>query len=309
MGLSSLSIPNIPGYGEDAQSLIFPASSIRAEIPVYLKFVAVEYGQNALQRSGALISANSGGIGNVKAYIAVPFPSKFTTQTAMRYKQEENPGVVGGDTEALLAMISDQAKQLNKRLTDTFSQNELAATLGAGAFRLAKVAGSFGSLIESDYTETILQSGSKRTFQIQLYLPCLNTADSNAAANITRAFEALALPSYIGANALATGIDLFFHPPMWFISAGSLNSISNDFRWTSQPQASVLTNVAVNRVAIDAPSLAALNTGAPFAYTVTLNFQEIETAVRPVGKGFTILNRSSAGLSNTASVASLVTGG
>jgi len=306
MSLSSIPLPNLPGYGEGSQSLVFPASSIRSEIPIFLKFTCVEYGQNSLQRAGGII--NSGGVGNVKAYIAVPFPSKFTTQTIMRYGQEENPSIIGANTQALEQATKSFAEAAAKKAAGFFAGSKGLAIAGRAAGAAGKAVGSFGSLLDSDFTETILKSGSKRVFQVQLYLPCLNDADSNAAANITRAFEALALPSYVGINVGVAGIDLFFHPPMWFISAGRLDSIQNDFRWTSQPQASVLTNVAVNRIAIDAPALTALNTGSPLAYSVTLNFQEIEASVRPVGKGFTILNRSAAGLSNTGSVGSFLGG-
>jgi len=301
MSLSSIPLPNVAGLFESSQTLVFPASPIRAQIPVYLKFTCTEYGSNSLQRAG-LVSENSAGVGNVKAYIAVPFPSKFTTQTAMRYKQEENPSLLGADTAAITKGLGILQQKAQRKLTDFGIGGRLNAIGAQVAARGGKVVGSLASLLESDFTETILQSGSKRTFQIQLYFPCLNSADSAAASNIIQAFEALSLPSYVGGNIGGiAGIDLFFHPPMWFIGAGPLGNLGVDPRWVSQPQASVLTNVAVNRTAIDATSLTALDSAAPLAYTVSLNFQEIEAAVRPVGGGFKILNRSAAGLSSVGS--------
>jgi hypothetical protein len=88
---------------------------------------------------------------------------------------------------------------------------------------------------------------------------------------------------------------------MWFIAAGALDDIKNDIEWTSQPQASVLTNIAVSRTAIDASSFTALDGNIkPVAYSVTLNFVEIEAAVRTPSVGgntsFGIKNRSGAGL-------------
>lgn len=81
----------------------------------------------------------------------------------------------------------------------------------------------------------------------------------------------------------AATVQLHFHPPMWHFGVTSLNSggLNTDMDWTSQPQMCVLTNVAVNRTAIDATSFTALDGNLkPLAYSITLNFQEIETAFR-----------------------------
>lgn len=288
-------IPNPTTIAETPIGLIFPASpQIRNEIPIYLKLTCVEYSQTAISRSGV---QNTAGNNNIKAQIVVPYPSKNTTQTALRYKQEENVMRV-----PLLNI------DLNKQITAFVEQKKAeGGILGIVADLFSRVglnAAAISNQIDSDFTETILQSGSKRSFQIQLYLPCLSTEDSIAASKIITAFEALSLPTYAGFNAGVgnLGLELFFHPPMWFIGAGRLDSIENVIPWTSQPQASVITNVAVNRTAIDAPSLVALSDGNPFAYSVTLNFQEIETAVR-VGGGknstsLIIQNRSGASQSS-----------
>jgi hypothetical protein len=297
---------------QPAKGLIFPASPIQSEIPLYLSFVCVEYSQSALTRATGVQGTGSGpnlaGVSGVKARILVPYPTKFTTQTAMRYKNEENENIIPQGN--IYAEMSTKALQ------------DAATAAGAGSgpvatginiatelLKLLKGAGlasTISTQLDSDFTETILQSGSKRSFQVQLYLPCLNSQDSLAAAKIAAAFESLALPSVAGANVniggttpQKVGIQLFFHPPMWFLGVTTLGSIKNLGAWSSQPQASVLTNVAINRSAIDSPALNALNDGNPFAYSITLNFQEIEAAVR-IGGGsgketsFVITNRSGA---------------
>lgn len=307
MGLIA-GITNPTTIAEKPIGLIFPSSpQIRNEIPIYLKLTCVEYSQNAISRAG--FQTNTAGNNNIKAQIVVPYPSKNTTQTALRYKQEEN-----------IARIPVGNINLNEKIEQFLEEQ---AQKGSGIGVLIGALKGLGLLnasmistqIDSDFTETILQSGSKRSFQIQLYLPCLSTEDSVAASKIITAFEALSLPTYAGVNAGVgkLGIELFFHPPMWFIGAGRLDSIENVIPWTSQPQASVITNVAVNRTAIDAPSLVALSDGNPFAYSVTLNFQEIETAVR-VGSGtddtsLTIKNRSGASYSAVARVIAPPSGG
>jgi hypothetical protein len=296
---------------QPAKGLIFPASPIQSEIPLYLSFVCVEYSQSALTRATGVRASISGtnlaGVSGVKARILVPYPTKFTTQTAMRYKNEENENIIPvGNVQ-----LEKGAKALNDAAT--------AAGAGSGAVSTAVnsitefanflkaigAASTISTQLDSDFTETILQSGSKRSFQVQLYLPCLNSEDSIAAAKIASAFESLALPSVaagnlnIGGSTGKLGVQLFFHPPMWFLGVTTLGSIKNLGAWTSQPQASVLTNVAINRSAIDSPALNALNDGNPFAYSITLNFQEIEAAVR-IGGGsgketsFVITNRSGA---------------
>ena len=289
---------------ESKQILVFPSdSSVASEIPLYLKFNCVEYSQNGLFRAGAVV--NVGGYGNVKAVIAVPMPSKLTTQTAMRYKQEENPNVIPIGNEAIAEGLKKLAeKQLPKLMKLVAGNSKLAKLIGIGSAIGAKqTIQQFSQLIDSDFHETTLQSGSKRSFQVQLYMPCLNADDSKRASQIISAFEALALPTTLGESIAgsALGFQYFFHPPMWFIAAGALDDIKNDIEWTSQPQASVLTNIAVSRTAIDASSFTALDGNIkPVAYSVTLNFVEIEAAVRTPSVGgntsFGIKNRSGAGL-------------
>ena len=118
---------------ESKQILVFPSdSSVASEIPLYLKFNCVEYSQNGLFRAGAVV--NVGGYGNVKAVIAVPMPSKLTTQTAMRYKQEENPNVIpignGAITEGLKKLAE---KQLPKLMKLVAGNSKLAKLIGIGS--------------------------------------------------------------------------------------------------------------------------------------------------------------------------------
>jgi len=300
MGLSKTFGVNPLSFGEKRKMLVFP-TSITSQIPLYLKFNCVEYSQNGLARAGSVV--NAGGYGNVKAVIAVPMPSKLTTQTAMRYKQEENPNIIAAGNNYITQGIDELSKKGNARLLQ-FAGISDAKSIAAGAVSaIGSVAMQFSQMIDSDFHETILQSGSKRSFQVQLYMPCLYAEDSIAAAEIISAFEALALPTSFGETIAGTnlGFQFFFHPPMWFISAGALDDIKSDRSWTSQPQASVLTNVAVLRTAIDASSFTALDVNIkPVAYSVTLNFVEIEAAIRTPSvvpgsyTSFTIKNRSAA---------------
>lgn len=295
MGFFETGVPNFTGLFEGTDTLIFPAeSSIQKEIPLYLRLVCTEYSMNGIARSGIK------SIGAQKANIYVPVPSKLVTQTAMRYKQEANEEYMN------LAQQKEFEKNFPVKvegfMTGLMNPTRVLPPQVAGAAGdLGRnLARSFSSMIDTDFTETILQSGSKRSFTISLYMPCLNQADSLAAAKITRAFEALALPSMIGAGVSAVGgVQMHFHPPMWFFGIGPLKSVRSDIDWTSQPQASVLTNVAVSRTAIDASSFTALDGNIkPAAYSVTLNFQEIETAFRIPTPGqatsFGIKNRSGA---------------
>lgn len=296
---SKVLAPNPAAAAESAQTLIFPAqSSIQKEIPLYLRFVCTEYSAIGIARNGY----GGLGIGRVKANIYVPVPSKLVTQTAMRYKQESNEDVMRGvEQEFAEDWLATKISRLSVAgmggLTRIFPR--IGGIAALAATRLPR---ALSQTIDTDYTETILQSGSKRSFTISLYMPCLNYEDSVEAARITRAFEALSLPTLLGAGISAlAGVQLHFHPPMWFFGIGELNptQVNSDIDWTSQPQASVLTNVAVSRTAIDATSFTALDYNIkPVAYSVTLNFQEIETAFRRTaptqGTSFEIANRSGA---------------
>lgn len=296
MGLKPVGTPNPNSLLESSRVLVYPSNTTVAnEIPLYIKFTCTEYSSLTLARAGGVI--NVGGYGNVKAQIAVPMSTKFTSQTAMRYKQEENPNSI-----PLLQTFTDEKVKAAWDKLVGFAEPVLKNLPKKFLEAAEGVAGQFNQLIDSDYNELILQSGSKRSFVIQLYLPCLNDEDSARAGEITRAFEALALPTTLSAGLGLAGFQYFFHPPMWFIGVGALDSIKNDIDWSSQPQASVLTNVAVNRVAIDSSSFTAIDGSIkPIAYSISLNFTEIEAAVRAQqtlsGGGsptsFQILNRSS----------------
>lgn len=316
-------IKAIPGamnpfsINENEKMLIFPsASTVQNEIPLWLKFTCCEYSAFPLARSGVFAQTNPAGFGAVKARIHVPAPTKLVNQTAMRYKNEEN--------DIIKPIAQDFLEQ---KLQNVFDRVETA--IGAIAAQPLKFAGAiagvadvaldvtkqFSQMIDSDFTETILQSGSRRSFQFQLYLPCLNSDDSLRASSVARAFEALALPTMINlapGGAISFG-QFTFHPPMWFFSLGPLNSVQSDGTWASQPQASVLTNVAVNRTAIDASSFTALDLNIkPFAYSITLNFLEIEPAIRITNGGndasFLITNRSGAGTSSYEEILSILPG-
>lgn len=297
MGLHDGFMVNITSFAESSKNLVFPSqSSILKEIPLFLKFTCVEYSMNSIARAGTTMKLGTGG--NVKAYISVPVPSKMVTQTAMRYKQDENELYSKAAAQTKLEeVIKTRTKGLLLTAADFLNTPEwLKTVLGDAANRTAR---SFSQLIETDFTETILQSGSKRSFVISLYLPCLNVEDSKKAAEISRAFEALALPTMMKVGvpgSIGLGAQLHFHPPMWFFNIGPLGG-AGDVDWTSQPQASVLTNVAVTKTAIDTTSFTALDlTIKPIAYSITLNFQEIETAFRETsptsGTGFEIKSRS-----------------
>jgi len=310
MGFFEGSLPNLTSMLEGEKTLIFPAqSSVQKEIPLYLKIRCVEYSMSTIARSGGYNPEGGGNIGNVKAYIYVPVPSKLITQTAMRYKQESNEDFMKGTEQTLsedfIQLLGGKASAWLDKKTPGLGK---WSTYSKEALR--RIGKAYSSLIETDFTETILQSGSKRSFTISMYLPCLNLDDSLAAAEIASAFESLALPTMMGVNASAFlpinfGAQFHFHPPMWFFGIGPLLSTNTDIDWTSQPQASVLTNVAVSRTAIDASSFTALDVNIkPVAYSITLNFQEIETAFRAIdadiltgsqkGTSFVIKNRSGA---------------
>lgn len=318
--LPGIGVVNPYSSAESEESLIFPVSPIQKEIPLFLKFTCTEYSQDNLSRSG---STSILGVGSVKAQIAVPCPSKLVSQTSMRYKQEENINIMPDGNKNLQDTIDKLRRKIETEVMDRAAQSDAFAT-ALGALNLlggSKVLTQFNQLIESDFNETILQSGSKRSFIINLYLPCLNQADSSAASRIAAAFEALSLPTIAGAAVpgAVTGISLFFHPPIWFFGIGPLNGQETDIAWTSQPQASVLTNVAVTRTAIDASSFTALDGNIkPVAYSINLNFQEIEAALRVPSSGgtigttkttFKILNRSAASLAATPGAGNAVTPG
>lgn len=186
MGFVNAVVPNVSSWAEDEATLIFPKSYIQKEIPLYLKFTCTEYSMSQSARAGgytpdAELGLGSGQAGgNVKAYIYVPLSPKLVTQTAMRYKQEDNKQIVAGLFQTLAEEeIKIVTGGILQKIKDLPGINRLPPALkGLVGDASAQAVKAFSSMIETDFTETILQSGSKRSFTISLYLPCLNAEDS-----------------------------------------------------------------------------------------------------------------------------------
>ena len=157
--------------------------------------------------------------------------------------------------------------------------------------------------------------GSSRNFEIRLYLPCANLEDSLAAGKICRAFEALSLPTAIGlisARSIA-----YYHPPLWYFGIGPADSLQIDKDWSGSPQISVLTMTKIRKQALDTNTIAAHSNKKsgdstqfkPVAYSLTLQFRELESAVRvialaTVANGQPALSETSLDITNRSGVIS-----
>lgn len=276
------------GLAEKSVDIIFPsAGSIREEIPIWMKFYCYEYSTSALGRSQINARSNGGitipTLSKLKMKILVPAPANFESTTQPKYT-----------TTTTLA----QNLFPPNILTDLLNVPEFLGKVGeAGKFvkdlvNKTTVTG-LGNIIDIPNFElqdlVYRGGGSSRNYEIRLYLPCVNLEDSLAAGKICRAFEALSLPSAVGVLT-ATSIQ-YFHPPLWYFGIGPADSLQIDKDWSGSPQISVLTMTKIRKQALDTNTIAAhsnkksldLTQFKPVAYSLTLQFRELESAIRVIG--------------------------
>ena len=283
---------------EQTRNIVFPSPGrVRDEIPLWMKFYCYEYNSTAVGRV-SIKSRSHGGFSvpmltNLKAAIMVPAPTNFEASTNPKYSLGTpnnfsvfptlfGYGVVGNiAAEATGKAAALLINRVNALIPDQLGYN--------------------GDIDKKDTNDLIFKGGGpSRQYEIRLYLPCLNYADSVAAGTIARSFEALSLPTSSGFLKEV----MMYHPPLWIFGIGSADSIQIDQDWSGSPQISVLTQVKVRKQALETNALSAYTSNLsfkPVAYSLTLIFREIEPAVRQINAtgetGIEITNRSGASLS------------
>lgn len=284
------SFANVTSIGESPKVLVFPSTvEIKSQVPLWMKFYCFEYNKSALGRAAMWSRTRGGGLGSVpgasllKAQIAVPAPSNFTSTTQHSYKAE-NSDTSDGLFSLIFEYVSET--QLGKDIIQKIEKLgndpriEKAKSLATSAMRLS----GYGQNIDMDHSELVYKpNGSIRQYEIQLYMPCLNVDDSKKAGQIIRSFEAFSLPTLIGALTATTS--MMFHPPLWAFGVGPMTSVNMDPDWSGMPQVCVLKTVKSKKMALDTNSLAAIADSTtkeykPIAYLLSLVFQELEPAVR-----------------------------
>ena len=283
---------------EQTRNIVFPSPGrVRDEIPLWMKFYCYEYNSTAVGRV-SIKSRSHGGFSVpaltwLKAAIMVPAPTNFEASTNPKYS-------VGNPKNFSVFPTAYGAGLMG---------NIFAKILGVGAEAVNKTFNRFGPgqfgydgvIDKQDTNDLIFKGGGpSRQYEIRLYLPCLNYADSVAAGTIARSFEALSLPTSSG---FLKEVKMY-HPPLWIFGIGSADSIQIDQDWSGSPQISVLTQVKVRKQALETNALSAHTSNLsfkPVAYSLTLIFREIEPAVRQINSaretGIEITNRSGASLS------------
>jgi hypothetical protein len=295
---------NVFSLSESSKKLIFPAEDdIRKRIPLWIKFYCYEYTNTAFGRASAQnVAAGGGDLGIMglrsveKASIFLPAPVNFQTNTSHKYAPEATnaPNLF---QNYLGDFISEIVDLLGLPVAEVASGMEATISFFEGVFGNAT---GFESGIHIDTNDAMyVNSGPCRSFEIRMNLPCLTEKDSQAAAAIIRAFEALSLPT---ANSVPLGLNFTkaYHPPLWVFGVGPIDQRKYDQDWTGSPQICVLRTVIHKKTAFETNALAALGHNTllkPVAYTLTLNFLELEPAYRAQNffgeTSTTILNRSS----------------
>lgn len=319
----------MPGYVGNAASLqestgsfVFPNDpELVSSIPLWMKFYCFEYSNNALSRVSSYLRsqnlASVPGLSNLKAQIYVPAPTAFECLTSLQYNRSATtaanafPGVVN----KLWDMAKSSSNPFIKSVVDGLGQ--IADDAKQTADLLGAIAGGgfgYGQDIPLDLNDlTFVGTGSYRSFDIRLYLPCLSVADSMKAGKIIRSFEALALPTALSAGSVFA--TKYFHPPLWTFGVGPVDSMKFDPDWTGFPQLCILQSIKVRKTALDANSVSAHYQGSmfkPVAYSISLLFRELEPAIRvsSLGQetGTAITNRSGALISTGTNIGAKVTG-
>jgi hypothetical protein len=255
-------------------------------------------------------------LSNMKAQIYVPAPTAFESSTSLSYNRSATtagnalPGMLNklvdmasGSTNPWVKMVASTIKGIKD---DAMDAQEAISKLVGGGF-------GYGQTIPLDLNDlTFVGTGSYRSFDIRLYLPCLSVEDSKRAGDLIRAFEALCLPTALGVGGIFS--TRYYHPPLWIFGVGPVDSMKFDPDWTGYPQLSVLQAVKVRKTAVDANSIAAFyqqSSFKPVAYTLSLLFRELEPAIRVTSVGgdlgTTITNRSGAIIGTGTNIAAKVT--
>jgi len=313
--------PRVPGANltsitESSRKLIYPTDEdLRSKIPLWLKFYCYEYtntaegraraySRSSSQSSGvrAVASAILGLDGKEKAQILLPAPVNFDSVTSHNYQAQPTAGLNLFSTAASGMFDFFRRTAVPDGLKDAF--NAIAtrvdnAAASANNF-LAQWSGWQSDMPADTMDSMYMSTGPSRTFEIKMNLPCLTEEDSKAAGEIVRAFEALSLPTARSPTFNTTlNVVQQFHPPLWIFGIGSIDSYKFDPDWTGYPQLCVLRTVRNKKTAFETNSLAALGHNGllkPVAYTLTLQFIELEPAFRVTGfaqdTNFNITNRS-----------------
>jgi hypothetical protein len=253
-----------------------------------MKFYCYEYSSTVLGRAGMKKSSNGapsaipGLMAREKAQIFLPAPVNFQTQTLHTYVpiQSDAQNVIPDDNILFGAVGSIVNNFIDlESLKDRFVKAQRA--LDNLTKKYGNVTG-FASDMSFDILDAVyVGNGPSRSYEIRMTLPCFTTADSKAAGEIIRAFEALSLPT---ARGLGTSyLSKSFHPPLWIFGIGPGDEYKFDPEWSGQPQVCVLKGVAHKKTAFETNSLAAVGNGTdlkPVAYSLTLSFQELEPAFR-----------------------------
>jgi hypothetical protein len=319
----------MPGYVGNAASLqestgsfVFPNDpELVSSIPLWMKFYCFEYSNNALSRVSSYLRsqnlASVPGLSNLKAQIYVPAPTAFECLTSLQYNRSATTAANAfpGAVNKLWDMAKSSSNPFIKSVVDGLGQ--IADDAKQTADLLGAIAGGgfgYGQDIPLDLNDlTFVGTGSYRSFDIRLYLPCLSVADSMKAGKIIRSFEALALPTALSAGSVFA--TKYFHPPLWTFGIGPVDSMKFDPDWTGFPQLCILQSIKVRKTALDANSVSAHYQGSmfkPVAYSISLLFRELEPAIRvsSLGQetGTAITNRSGALISTGTNIGAKVTG-
>ena len=283
------SMQNTQSVLEKNKRLVYPIEeSVRSAIPLWMKFYCYEYSSTVLGRAGIKKSSNGddsaipGLMAREKAQIFLPAPVNFQTQTLHTYvpTPSDAQNVIPDDNILFGAVASMVNKFIDfNSLLDRFVKAQKA--LDNLTKKYGNVTG-FASDMSLDILDAVyVGNGPSRSYEIRMTLPCFTTADSKAAGEIIRAFEALSLPT---ARGLGTSyLSKSFHPPLWIFGIGPGDEYKFDPEWSGQPQVCVLKGVAHKKTAFETNSLAAVGNGTdlkPVAYSLTLSFQELEPAFR-----------------------------
>jgi hypothetical protein len=262
---------------------IYPQNpKLQSEIPLWLKFRCFEYQGFIGRQSGTF-----GGVlptpPNQLGLIYVPAPQELISGVQNTYKEIGVQDIFNA-VVAPLSMMTNFNVPVIGNVNPVKTVAEFIKTVTSSAITLSSY---FSNITPPDFNDNIFAGSNKRVYSFNLVFPCLTDEDSFAAFAVGRSFEALSAP-------YASNVPfLFNHPPMWLFGVGPGTGPAIDFTWLTDPQLSVLTNVAVNRSAPDKGSYAVLTQYGlkPSVTTVSLQFVEIEPVYRDV---LSLVSRSQA---------------
>jgi len=247
----------------DGNSIQFPSGGSSLDIPVWINFVAAEFGATTRARGAAPNQVDTSGAGGKRLCdLTLPLPTNHETVNKIQY------GLGEGEAKGAIYDISES------------SWREFYSTFGGTTtdlrdiFHLSRVAGDR----DMSQIDSVYQGGNHREHHFSWVLVPQSYSDIENVENISNYFQNFAYPRASTENPYMRTI----HPAVWWIEefnayGGAIRSDRDSF--INSPLPSVLTNVSIKNTGNVEGGIWFTDRFTPAAVHLSISFVELEPAL------------------------------